>query len=76
MMPSQHKTHLHWPRPRLSEQLTRIYKRSTLYGSYSEMKEISWVFPRFEFRSRECLFKALDCCVRLLARDSRVVRCL
>ena len=62
IMPSQHKTRLHWPRPRLSEQL----KRNTLHGSYSEMKAISLVFPRFEFRSRECLFQALDCFMRLL----------
>ena len=27
MMPSQHKTHLHWPRPRLSEQLTQIFTK-------------------------------------------------
>ena len=67
MMSSQHKTHLHWPRPRLSEQLnTNIHKRSTLHGSYSEMKAISWAFPRFEFRSLECLFHALDCSMRLL----------
>ena len=25
MMPSQHKTHLHWPRPCLREQLTQIF---------------------------------------------------
>ena len=30
------------------------------------MKAISWVFPRFEFRSREFLFHALDCSIRLL----------
>ena len=30
-----------------------------MHGSYS-------VFPRFEFRSRECLFHALDCSMRLL----------
>ena len=30
------------------------------------MKAILWVFPRFEFRSRECLFHALDCSMRLL----------
>ena len=30
------------------------------------MKAIPWVFPRFEFRSRECLFHALDCSIRLL----------
>ena len=74
MRPLQHKTHLHWPRPCLSEQLTQIftkgahniYKRSKLHGSHSEMKAISWVFPRFEFRSRECLFHALDCSMRLL----------
>ena len=30
------------------------------------MKAITWVFPRFEFRSRECLFHALDCFMRLL----------
>ena len=30
------------------------------------MKAISWVFPRFEFRLRECLFHALDCSMRLL----------
>ena len=30
------------------------------------MKAIPWVFPRFEFRSRECLFHALDCSMRLL----------
>ena len=30
------------------------------------MKAISWVFPRFEFRSRECLFHVLDCSMRLL----------
>ena len=59
MMPSQHKTHPHWPRPRQSE-------RSTLHGSYSEMKVISWVFLRFEFRSREYLSHALDCSLRLL----------
>ena len=27
MMPSQHKTHLHWPRPRLSEQLAEIFTK-------------------------------------------------
>ena len=27
------------------------------------MKAISWVFPQFEFRSRECLFHALDCSI-------------
>ena len=27
MMPSQHKTHPHWPRPRLSEQLTQIFTK-------------------------------------------------
>ena len=32
------------------------------------MKAISWVFPRFEFRSRECLFHALDCSIRLLGK--------
>ena len=42
MMLSPPKAHLHWPRPRLSEQLnTNIYKRSTLHDSYSEMKAIS-----------------------------------
>ena len=30
------------------------------------MKAISWVFRRFEFRSRECLFHALDCFMCLL----------
>ena len=30
------------------------------------MKAILWVSPRFEFRSRECLFHALDCSIRLL----------
>ena len=30
------------------------------------MKAMSWVFPRFEFRSFECLFHALDCLMRLL----------
>ena len=30
------------------------------------MKAISWEFPRFEFRSLECLFHALDCSMRLL----------
>ena len=30
------------------------------------MKVISWVFLRFEFRSRECLFHASDCSMRLL----------
>ena len=29
MMPSQHKTYLHWPRPRLSEQLTQILTKGT-----------------------------------------------
>ena len=43
-----------------------IYKRSALHGSYSEMKAILWVSPRFEFRSREFLFHALDCSMRLL----------
>ena len=66
IMPSQHKTHLHWSRPRPSEQLTNIYEMSALHGSYSEMKAISWIFPRFKFRSRECLFHALDCFMRLL----------
>ena len=28
-MPSQHKTHLHWPRPRLSEQLTQMFTKGT-----------------------------------------------
>ena len=37
-----------------------------MHGSYSEMKAISWVFPQFEFQSRECLFHALDCSMRLL----------
>ena len=32
------------------------------------MKAISWAFPRFEFRSRECLFHALDCSMRLLGK--------
>ena len=27
MMPSQHKTYLHWPRPRLCEQLTQIFTK-------------------------------------------------
>ena len=27
IMPSQHKTHLHWPRPRLSEQLTQTFTK-------------------------------------------------
>ena len=27
MMPSQHNTHLHWPRPRLSEQLAEIFTK-------------------------------------------------
>ena len=27
MMPSQHKTHLLWPRPHLSEQLTQIFTK-------------------------------------------------
>ena len=63
MMPSQHKTHLHWPRPRLSEQLTQIFTKGALH---SEMKAISLVFPRLEFRSRECLFHALDFSMRLL----------
>ena len=66
IMPSQHKTHLHWPRPRPSEQLTNIYERRALHGSYSEMKAISWIFLRFKFRSHECLFHALDCFMRLL----------
>ena len=31
------------------------------------MKAISWVFPRFEFLSHECLFHALaDCSMHLL----------
>ena len=30
------------------------------------MKAISWVFPRFEFRSHEFLFHAMDCCIHLL----------
>ena len=30
------------------------------------MKAISCVFLQFEFRSRECLFHALDCSIRLL----------
>ena len=30
------------------------------------MKAISLVFPRFEFSSREYLFHALDCSMRLL----------
>ena len=29
MMPSQHKTHLHWPKLRLSEQLTQISTKGT-----------------------------------------------
>ena len=66
-MPSQHKTHLHWPRPCPSEQLTNIYERSTLHGSYSEMKAISWIFPRFKFRSREYLFHTLNCFMHLLS---------
>ena len=37
-----------------------------LHSSYSEMKATSWVFPRFEFQSRECLFHALDCFMCLL----------
>ena len=39
---------------------------STLHGSYSEMKAISWVFLRCEFLSHECLFHALDPSMRLL----------
>ena len=71
MMSSQYKTHLHWPRPCLSEQLTvntNIYKRNALQGSFSEMKAISWVFPRFESQSRECLFHALDFSLRLVGK--------
>ena len=30
------------------------------------MKAIEWVFLLFQFRSRECLFHALDCSMRLL----------
>ena len=29
MMPSLHKTHPHWPRPRLSEQLKQIFTKGT-----------------------------------------------
>ena len=31
---------------------------------------ISWVSPRFEFRSRESLFPTLDCSIRLLGKNA------
>ena len=34
------------------------------------MKAISWVSPRFEFRSRAYLFHALDCSMRLLGEKA------
>ena len=31
------------------------------------------VFPRFEYRSRECLFHALDCSIRLLGEIAVII---
>ena len=36
MTPSQHKTHLHWPRPRLSEQLILIFTIIVLWVKRSK----------------------------------------
>ena len=34
------------------------------------MKAISWVFQQFKFRSRECLFHASGCSMRLLGETA------
>ena len=62
MMPSQYKTHLHWPRPCLSEQLMHFFLQKECTARFRFRNEvISEIFLQFEFQSRECLFHALDC---------------
>ena len=80
MMPSQHKTHLHWPRPRLSERLTQIkkylQKEHTLHGSYSEMKAISNGYFRDLNFDHVSVYSSIGLLYAFTGRDSRIGRCL